>query len=159
MELLPALWHQTSEKVCFDIQPIIPQADIAATGRCKYWIIDVDFMRHHWTDTESPSDDPKLPKMYTATVACIYNVDGKCKGLLTPERLNILQRALEKAIYSGLHWQHSPAPLSLASELVSLITRKDTATSRHAIRWKLILTYASPPHHHRPTKLGPIPAT
>jgi len=30
-----------------------------------------------------------LPEVYTDTVACIYNVDGKCKGMLSPERLNI----------------------------------------------------------------------
>jgi hypothetical protein len=33
--------------------------------------------------------------MYSATVACIYNVDGKCKGMLTPEPLNILQKAFD----------------------------------------------------------------
>jgi hypothetical protein len=60
-------------------------------------------MKHQGNDTESPSDDPVLPEVYTATVACIYNVDGKCKGMLSPERFNILQRAFEKAKYSGLH--------------------------------------------------------
>jgi hypothetical protein len=53
--------------------------------------------------------------------------------MLTPERLNILQRAYEKAKYSGLHDNiHPPPTMSLASELVGLITRKDIATSRHA---------------------------
>jgi hypothetical protein len=65
-------------KVNSDIQPTNPQADIVATGRCKYWITDVDLMKHQGNDTESPSDDPVLPEVYTATVACIYNVDGKC---------------------------------------------------------------------------------
>jgi len=51
-------------------------------------------MEHQGNDAESPSDDPILPEVYTATVACIYNVDRKCKGMLTPERLNILLRAL-----------------------------------------------------------------
>jgi len=38
-----------------------------------------------------------IPEVYTATVACI-NVDGKCIGImLTPVRLNILQRVFEKA--------------------------------------------------------------
>ena len=35
-----------------------------------------------------------LPQVYTDTVACAYNVDGKCKGMLTPERLHILQKTL-----------------------------------------------------------------
>jgi hypothetical protein len=54
-------------------------------------------MKQQGSDTRFPSDDPILPEMYTVTVACIYNVDGKCKGVLTPERLNILLRAFEKA--------------------------------------------------------------
>jgi hypothetical protein len=54
-------------------------------------------MKHQGNDTASPSDDPILPEVYTATVACIYDVDGKCKGILTPERLIILLRAFKKA--------------------------------------------------------------
>jgi hypothetical protein len=77
-------------EVSFDIQPTNPQADIVATGCCKYWITAVDLMKHQGNDTESPSDDPVFPEVYTATVACIYNVDGRCKGMLTPERFNIL---------------------------------------------------------------------
>jgi hypothetical protein len=50
-------------------------------------------MKHQGNDTEYSSDDPVLPEVYIATVACIYNVDGKCEGTLTPECLNILQRA------------------------------------------------------------------
>jgi len=86
------------------IQPDNPQVDIATTGRCEYWITDIDIiMKHQGNDTESPSDDPILPEVYTATAACICNVDGKCDSMLTPERLNILQRASEKVRYSGLH--------------------------------------------------------
>ena len=59
-------------------------------------------MKHQGNDTESPSDDPILPEVYTATVACICIIDGKCNGMLTPE-LNILLRGFEKAKYSGLH--------------------------------------------------------
>ena len=126
------LWHQSSGQSQFDIQPTNPQADIVATGRCEYWITDVDLMKHQGNDTESPSDDPILLEVYTATVAYIYNVDRKCKGVLIPERLNILQRAFEMAKYSGLHNNIHPPPMRLALELVGLITRKDIATSRHA---------------------------
>ena len=98
-------------------QPTNPQADIVATGRCKCWIIDVDFnMKHQGNDTVSPSDDPTLQEVFSATVACIYNVDGNCKGILTPERLNILQRAFEKAKYSSSHDNIHPPPMNLASD-------------------------------------------
>jgi len=89
-------------------------------------------MKRQKNETESPSDDPILPEVYTATVACICIIDGKCNGMLTPE-LNILLRGFEKAKYSGLHDNiHPPPMMSLASELVGLITRNDTATFRHA---------------------------
>ena len=73
-----------------------------------------------------------LPEVYTDTVACTYNVDGKCKGMLTPERLHILQKAfLDKPKCSGLHGHIKPPPISFASELVGLIAHKDISTSKH----------------------------
>jgi hypothetical protein len=47
---------------------------------------------------------------YFFTVACIYNINGKCKGMLTHERRNVLQRAFKKAKYSGLHDNIHPPP-------------------------------------------------
>ena len=72
-----------------------------------------------------------LPEVYTDTVACIYNVDGKCKGMLTPKRLNILQKAFNRAKCSGLHDHVQPPLMSFASELVGLIARKDISASKH----------------------------
>ena len=81
-------------------------------------------MEYQEKSTLSSPDDTMLPEVYTDTVACIYNVDGKCKGMLTPERLHILQKAFDKAKCSGLHVQ-LPS-ISFASEPVGLIARKDT---------------------------------
>ena len=84
------LWN----KVSFDIQPTNPQADITATGHyCEYWITAIDLMEYQEKSTLSSPDDTMLPEVYTDTVACIYNVDGKCKSMLTPERLHILQKS------------------------------------------------------------------
>jgi hypothetical protein len=69
--------------------------------------------------------------VYTDTVACIYNVDEKCKGTLTLEHLNILQKAFNRNKCSGLHDHVQPPPISFASELVSLIARKDTSASKY----------------------------
>jgi hypothetical protein len=60
-------------------------------------------MKHKENDTETPIDNPILPEVYAVEVACIYNVDGKCKGMLTLKRFNIIQRAFEEAKYSGVH--------------------------------------------------------
>ena len=40
-------------------------------------------MEYQEKSTLSSPDDAMLPEVYTDTVACIYNVDGKCKGMLT----------------------------------------------------------------------------
>jgi hypothetical protein len=81
--------------------------------------------------TLSSPDDTMLLGVYTDTVSCNYNVDGKCEGMLTPERLNILQKAFDMAKCSGLHDHVQPPPISFASELVGLIARKDTSASKH----------------------------
>jgi len=47
-------------------------------------------MKYQVKSTLSSPDDTMLPEVYTDTVACIYNVDGTCNGMLTPEYLNIL---------------------------------------------------------------------
>ena len=44
-------------------------------------------MEYQEISTLPSPDDAMLPEVYTDTVACIYNVDGKCKGMLTPKRL------------------------------------------------------------------------
>jgi hypothetical protein len=87
-------------------------------------------MKNQEKSTLSSPDDTMLPEVYTDTVACIYNVDGKCKGMLTPERLNILRKAFDRAKCSGLHDHVQPPPISFASELEGLIARKDTSASK-----------------------------
>jgi hypothetical protein len=118
-------------KVSFDIQPTNPQADITATGHCEYWITTIDLLKYQEKITLSSPDDTMLSEVYTDTVACIYNVNGKCKGMLNPERLNILRKAFDRAKRSGLHDHVQPPPISFASELVGLIARKDIFVSKH----------------------------
>jgi hypothetical protein len=118
-------------KVSFDIQPTNPQDDITATGHCEYWITTIDLMKYQEKSTLSSPDDPMLPEVYTDTVACIYNVDRKCKGMLTPERLNILRKAFHRTKCSGLHNHVQPPPISFALELVGLIARKDISASKY----------------------------
>ena len=114
-------------KVSFNIQTTNPQADITATGHCEYWITTIDLMEYQEKSTLSSLDDTMLSEVYT--VAYIYNVDGKCKGMLTPKRLNILQKAFNRAKCSGLHDHVQPPLMSFASELVGLIARKDISAS------------------------------
>jgi len=110
-------------------------------------------MEYQEKSTLPSPDDTMLPEVYTDTVACIYNVDRKCKGMLTPERLNILR----KAKCSGLHDHVQPPPISFASELVGLTACKDISTPKHTNKKKqrLFCTDTPLPHHRRLSKVGP----
>jgi hypothetical protein len=95
-----------------------------------------------------------LSEVYTDTVACIYNVDGECNGMLTPERHNILRKVFHRAKCSGLHDHVQPPPISFASELVGLIARKDTSASEFTKKL-LFCTDIPLPHHRCLLKVGP----
>ena len=137
------------------------------TGHCEYWITTIDLMEFHKKSTLSSPDDTMLPEVYTDTVACIYKVDGsasgnvpvgKCKGMLTPKRLNILRKAFDRAKCSGVHGHVQPPPISFASELVGLVARKDTSASNHTNKKnkeRLFCTDTPLPHHRRLSKVGP----
>jgi len=114
-------------------------------------------MEYQEKSTLSSPDDTMLPEVYTDTVACIYNADGKCKGMLTPERLNILRKAFDRAKRSGLHDHVQPPPISFASELVCLIAHKDISASKHTNKknQRLFRMDTPLPHHRRLSKLGP----
>jgi hypothetical protein len=88
-------------------------------------------MEYQEKSTLSSPDDTMLPEVYTDTVACICDVDVKCKGMLTPKCLHILQKAFDKTKCTSLHGHIKPPPISFASELVGLIARKDISASKH----------------------------
>ena len=104
-------------KVSFDIQTTNPQADIVATGRWKFLIIVIDFMKYQSRKQHRIS----LRRSYTPrSVHCHTSLHLQHREILWhayPERFKIL-RAFEKAKYSGLHNNIHPTPLhqnSLAS--------------------------------------------
>eukprot|EP00983_Pelagomonas_calceolata_P031023 974039-Pelagomonas_calceolata.AAC.1 len=64
-----------------------------------------------------------LPEINSLQVACIYGTDGNRQGMLTPERINILQKAFDRAKQSGINDTIQPPPKSFASELLGLFSR------------------------------------
>jgi len=96
----------------------------------EFWIRNVDLVKYKPKPTnEQPSlrNNPPpliLPEIYSSRVACICSTDGKCQGMMTPERLNILQTAFHTAKLKGLHKNITPTPKSFASELLWLLSRK-----------------------------------
>eukprot|EP00983_Pelagomonas_calceolata_P078450 1154257-Pelagomonas_calceolata.AAC.4 len=65
-----------------------------------------------------------LPEIYRSRVACTYNTDGKCVGMMTPRRFDVLYKASHKAKELGLQSSIFPPPTSFASELLGLLARK-----------------------------------
>ena len=112
-------------------------------------------MEYQEKSTLSSPDDTMLPEVYTDTVACIYNVDGKCKGMLTPERLYILRKAFDRVKCSGLHDHVQLPPISFASEFVGLIARKTSLPLNIRTKKLLFCTNTPLPHHRRLSKVGP----
>ena len=108
---------------------------------------------------ESPSDGPILPLVYTATVACIYITLIENAKACSPLSASTFYKGLLKRQNTAAYMTTFTRPqLSLASDLVGLITRKDTATSRHASqRTKNPFSRMLPtPHRHRPTMASPL---
>ena len=62
-----------------------------------------------------------LPKMYQARAACIYKPDGKCIGMMTPERFHLLIERFHEAQKNGLHRDTSSPVQCLASETAGLL--------------------------------------
>ncbi len=118
-------------KVTFGFLPTKnPQLDIQPTDHCEYWVHEVRLIDH--TDQNAqPHEHESQPISYpTILAACVYEADGKCEGMLTPERLQILHQKYSKAKSTGLHHDVSPPPQSFAFELVGLFVRKARATNQ-----------------------------
>ena len=62
-----------------------------------------------------------LPKLYEARAACIYKPDGKCIGMMTPERFHLLRERFHEAQKNGLHRGMSSPVQCLASEIAGLL--------------------------------------
>lgn len=55
----------------------------------------------------------------------MLGIDGECKGMLSPDRLNILHSNFTTAKHSGLHADINPPVTSYASELIGQLVRLD----------------------------------
>jgi len=96
-----------------------PQNDIKDTGNCELWNRQVDLIRpppvqeaiHDREQCVTSSQPPQaddwltivtLPEFQTLPeVTCVYGIDNKCSGTITPQRLSILQDAYNSARHQG----------------------------------------------------------
>eukprot|EP00983_Pelagomonas_calceolata_P048792 1141212-Pelagomonas_calceolata.AAC.2 len=120
-------WTQNSNKVLFDVNPKQTLQRLEA----------VNFGDSHSTPSIPPL---KLPEVYSLQVACIYGTGDKCKGMLTPERINyILYNAFDRAKQSGMHGTIQPPPKSFAPELLGLSLCSILSSSKHQIQNQRLL--------------------
>eukprot|EP00983_Pelagomonas_calceolata_P002794 92586-Pelagomonas_calceolata.AAC.1 len=130
------LQHNYSLIPC--VTPTNLQTDIVPTGTCGFWIQKIDIVKYNpkpplkQTPTETATHTPlptppptlTLSEIYKSRVACIYNMDIKCIGMMTPDSFDVLYRAFHKARALGLHSSICPPPASFASGLMEFQARK-----------------------------------
>ena len=56
-------------------------------------------------------------------MTCLYGIDGKCSGTITPQRLSILQDAYNSALHQDAHALLDPPVRDLATEIQGLLHR------------------------------------
>jgi len=67
--------------------------------------------------------EPKIPEHITCQAACAYDIYGKCTGMLSLERLNILLHAYKQSKRIGLHSTTQPPVQDAATEILGLLQR------------------------------------
>jgi len=109
------------------MQPTNPHVDITSTGHSEVWIRTVDLVRlnddiaQNRSPMISATHKASLPKVYESRTACIYRHDGKCIGMVTPERFHLFRERFHEAQKNGLHRDMSSPVQCLASEIAGLL--------------------------------------
>jgi len=109
------------------MQPTNPHVDITPTGHYEVWIRTLDLVRLQVDIAQNRSPmintthKASLPKLYEARAACIYKPDGKCIGMMTPERFHFLRERFHEAQKNRLHRDMSSPVQCLASEIAGLL--------------------------------------
>jgi hypothetical protein len=67
--------------------------------------------------------EPKIPEHITCQAACAYDIYGKCTGMLSLERLNILLLAYNQSKQVSLHSTTKPPVQDAATKIVGLLQR------------------------------------
>jgi len=106
---------------------------------CGLWNRQVDLIRpppvqettHASEQYDTPSQPPQaedwltkatLPKFQTLPeMTCVYGIDGKYSGTITPQRLSILLDAYNSARHRGAHTLRNPPEQDLATEIQGLL--------------------------------------
>ncbi|KAJ9535022.1 hypothetical protein QJQ45_029710, partial [Haematococcus lacustris] len=109
-------------KATFHTYPINPQTDIVGTGKCETFL---QLHPHMTTPAMNLSTgEPIMPKHDLVQHVTVHDESGRTIGLITKQQHQHLHAWL----------QHTPHTRNLATELVALLRRQDTQSSRHPMR-------------------------
>jgi len=71
----------------------------------------------HTNQNAQPHEQESQPISYSTILAAyVFGAAGKCKGMLTPGRLQIVHQKFIDAKSTGLHRDFNPPPQSFPSE-------------------------------------------
>ena len=84
-------------------------------------------------------------------MACMLGPNGKCVGLLTPERIHILHNAYHTTKTRGGHAGIQPPPAGFEAEVVALLQRQSSRTIDSSVSQQVKDSYTRvlPGHIHR----------
>ena len=82
---------------------------------------DVDLLKPG--SNKDSEGEPKIREHITCQAACAYDIYGKCTGMLSLERLNILLHVYNQSKRIGLHSTTQPPVQDAATEIVGLLQR------------------------------------
>ena len=158
--LSDASWASTTgcairKNVTFDFQPTNPQTDIMPTWKCDIIIRSVDLMKCLHPDAcDEAAMLAKIPEVTTSECACIYSTNGKCVGMLTIDRLKILE-AYEASKKAGFHDTIQPPVQQLKLWACSPAKRPNRKIFLHRAKGFLIQTcFLLLPAFDQPCKNG-----
>jgi hypothetical protein len=109
------------DKAIFITDTVNPQANIQPTWKCEIWVRDVDLLKPG--SNKDSEGESIFPEHITCQAACAYEIYGKCTGMLSLERLNILLHACNQSKQIGLHNTTQPPVQDAATEIVGLLQR------------------------------------
>ena len=100
--------------------------------------------------------EPKIPEHITCQAACAYDIYGKCTGMLSLERPNILLHAYNQSKWIGLHSTTPPPVQDAATEIVGLLQRYKLQINSTTLVKKQRIQYVLHPeaHYDLPPKMG-----
>ena len=109
------------DKDLFVLDTVNPQVDIEPTWKLEIWVRDVDLLKPEpHRDSEG---ELKIPEHITCQAACVDDIHGKCTGMLSLERLDILLHAYNQTKWIGLHDATQPPVLDAATKIAGLLHR------------------------------------